>query len=330
MHNKKILVTGGAGFIGSNLVKQLVKKGYRPVVFDNNFRGSKERLRELQGKVELIEEDIRNKNEVSKAAQNCSVIFHLAFINGTRYFYEKPELVLEVGVKGALNTLEAAFENRVDKYILASSSEVYQQPTNVPTDETERIFIPDVKNPRYSYSGGKVISELLTINYLRKNLIKHCIFRPHNVFGPQMGFEHVVPELMKKLYVATRGWIKKECKIEIQGSGEESRAFCFVDDAIEQIMVIFERGKTGEIYHVGTDEERTIRQLVEDMSQLLNIRVKVVPGELQKGGTLRRCPNIDKVCSLGYVKKNRYAEGLEKTVEWYKNYFLEAGDYKKV
>jgi UDP-glucose 4-epimerase len=321
MDNEKILVTGGTGFIGSKLVERLASKHYVPVVFDNNFRGSKERLRPLKGKIELIEGDIRNKDEVKKAAEKCSVIFHLAFINGTRYFYEQPELVLEVGVKGALNTLEAALENNIDKYILASSSEVYQEPTQVPTAEIERILVPDVKNPRYSYSGGKIISELLTINYLRKTSIKHHIFRPHNVFGPQMGFDHVIPELMKKVFIATEGWEKKECEIKIQGTGGESRAFCFVDDAVDQIMIVFEKGKSGEIYHIGIDEERTIRELIEDISRLLNIQIKIIPGELPEGGTSGRCPSIGKVCSLGYVKKNRYAEGLKKTVTWYKNYY---------
>lgn len=327
MDNEKILVTGGAGFIGTKLVERLVRRGNALVVLDNNFRGSKERLSPIKGKIELIEGDIRNKNEVIRAAENCSVIFHLAFINGTRYFYEQPELVLEVGVKGALNTLEVALENRIDKYILASSSEVYHQPDHVPTSETERILIPDVKNPRFSYSGGKIISELLTINYLRESGVNYCIFRPHNIFGPRMGFDHVIPELMKKLYFATRGWKKKECEIEIQGTGEESRAFCFVDDAVDQIMLIFEKGKSGEIYHIGIDEERSIRQLINDMSLLLNIQIKIIPGELPVGGTSRRCPSINKVCSLEYIKKNNYAEGLKKTVEWYKNYFKQTGEY---
>ena len=84
----------------------------------------------------------------------CDTIFHLAFINGTKYFYEKPELVLDVGLKGALNSLEAAEKHKVGTYILASSSEVYQQPENIPTSESERAIIPNVLNPRFSYAGG--------------------------------------------------------------------------------------------------------------------------------------------------------------------------------
>lgn len=321
MNSEKVLVTGGMGFIGSGLVERLVKSGYEPVVLDNNCRGYKDSLNSLKEKIELIEGDVREKTDVSKALKGCRAILHLAFINGTRYFYEKPELVLEVGVKGALNTLEAALENNVDKYILASSSEVYHEPTEVPTKETERILIPDVKNPRYSYSGGKTISELLAVNYLRKSPVKYCIFRPHNVFGPRMGFEHVIPELMKKLYIATDGWAEKKCKIEIQGTGAESRAFCFINDAIDQIMLIFEKGRNGEIYHVGVDEEKTIRALIMDMAEILDIRIDIIPGRLPPGGTRRRSPNIDKVCSLGYRRrKTSYREGLKKTVEWYKKY----------
>lgn len=323
MNKKKILVTGGAGFIGTYVVERLVKKGYTPVILDNHYRGRNERLKELRNKIEIVEGDIRNKGILEKAARGSRAIFHLAFINGTRYFYEKPELVLEVGVKGALNTLEVALEEKMDKYILISSSEVYHEATHIPTPETERLIIPDVSNPRYSYAGAKIISELLVINYLRKTSVKHCIIRPHNVFGPQMGFEHVIPELMQKLYLATRGWQKKECEIEIEGKGKESRAFCFVEDAVEQMMIVFEKGRNAEIYHVGMDKERTIRQLITQIGKLLGIQIKVRAGKLKLGSPSRRCPSIEKVCSLGYAKHNHFTEGLKKTVAWYKHYFQE-------
>jgi len=322
-NNGKILVTGGTGFLGCNLVKSLCQKNYTPVVFDNNCRGERKNLEAVKDKIIFIEGDVTKKEEIKHAAEGCSEIFHLAFINGTRYFYEKPELVLEVGIKGALNTLEVALENNIDKYILASSSEVYNQPENIPTDENERILIPDIHNPRYSYSGGKIISELLVINYLRKSPVKHCIFRPHNIFGPRMGFEHVIPEIMKKLYIASEGWKKNKCAIEIQGTGDESRAFCFIEDAVEQIMLISEKGQNGEIYNVGAGEEKTIRGLIRDIADLLKMQISVIPGELKTGGTTRRCPDTGKVSSLGYSKKTTCRQGLKETVEWYKKYFEE-------
>lgn len=325
MSNKKILVTGGTGFIGSALVKRLVKAGYKTRVFDNNFRGSNDRLKDVSSSIELMEGDIRRKEDVTKAVKGCDLIFHLAFINGTKYFYEQPKLVLDVGVKGALNILESALEEGIKKFILASSSEVYQEPTHIPTKENERALIPDVTNPRYSYGGGKLISELLTLNYLRGTTIEHCIFRPHNVFGQQMGFEHVIPDLMKKLAVVTDNFSKDSCEITIQGSGQETRAFCFVEDAVDQLMVIGKEGQNGNIYHIGMDEEITIIRLIMDIADILNITVKIIPGELRKGGTSRRCPSIEKVQSIGYVKMNRYKEGLDKTVNWYKNYYSKDG-----
>lgn len=321
MAQNKILVTGGIGFIGAKLVERLVASGYRVVVLDNSFRGSRERLNGLKNKVRFVDGDIRVKDDVRRAARDCSVIFHLAFINGTRYFYEKPELVLEVGIKGALNTLEVAVEAGLKKYILASSSEVYHQPDVIPTPESARLIIPDAHNPRYSYAGGKIISELLVLNYLRNSRVKHLIFRPHNVFGPQMGFEHVIPQIMRKLYIASGDWSKKKCKIKIQGSGKETRAFCYIDDAIDQIMAIFKKGVSGEIYNVGMDKELAITQLIKDIARLLGIEVDIIPGALRPGGALRRCPDIAKVCSLGYKRKDHYKEGLKRTIEWYKESF---------
>jgi len=322
MGNKKVMVTGGSGFIGGYLVECLVAKGYFPLVFDNNSRGSFERLKHLQNRIDFFHGDIRNKKDVLNAAEGCHALFHLAFVNGTRFFYEKPELVLEVGTKGAINTLEAVQELGIKNYIMASSSEVYQQPTHVPTGEDERIMIPDIRNPRFSYSGGKIISELLTINYLRGSNIRHMIFRPHNVFGPRMGCEHVIPELVRKIGIASENFTKNECGIEIQGTGKETRAFCCVEDAVEQIITIFEKGESGEIYHVGMDKERTILELIQDLAGILKMQIDVMPGDLRTGGTSRRCPDISKVCVLGYEQNDHYLEGLKKTVEWYKNYYL--------
>lgn len=324
MQNNRVLVTGGTGFIGSALVERLVKEGLKPVVFDNDSRGSKDRLGHLGDAIEIMEGDIRKGEDVDRATEGCSAIFHLAFVNGTRFFYEKPELVLEVGVKGALTTLEAALKHKVDKYVLASSSEVYQQPTRVPTPEDERMLVPDPTNPRYSYAGGKIISELLALNYLRGSGVTHTIFRPHNVVGPRMGFEHVIPELMKKLHIATDGFTKDSCKLEIQGAGTETRAFCYVEDAVEQVIAVYNNGESGEIYHVGMDHERSILELIEDMGKALGVSIEVVPGELRAGGTSRRCPDISKVKALGYERNDRYFEGLEKTVAWYKDHYLNA------
>ena len=317
----KTLVTGGSGFIGSALVKRLVKHGHDVTVFDNFSRGSKSRLNGVLNNVNLVNGDIRNYDEVLKAVKSNDNIFHLAFINGTKFFYEKPKLVLDVGIRGALNTIEASLASSPRKYIIASSSEVYHKPSKIPTEESERALIPDVTNPRYSYGGGKLISELMTINYFKDSKIQDCIFRPHNVFGPNMGFEHVIPDIMKKIFHETNKFKQKEIDLIIQGDGTDTRAFCYVEDAIDQIMTIYNNGVKSNIYHVGMNNERSIKELIIDIGKLLNIKINIVAGEKPKGGTSRRCPSTKKVISLGYKNNDNYLSGLDKTVNWYKNYY---------
>jgi nucleoside-diphosphate-sugar epimerase len=317
---KRILVTGGSGFIGSGLVKRLVQDGYPVRVFDNNSRGSKTKLGTFLKEIDFVEGDIRNFDEVDKACKGVDILFHLAFINGTKYFYEIPEKVLEVGVKGAIHTLDAAVKHHVEKYILASSSEVYQEPTVIPTPETERAIIPDVTNPRYSYSGAKLISELLAINYSRKGLFETMIFRPHNIYGPDMGCEHVIPEFILRMKELSEGFTKSSINFPIQGSGKETRAFCFIDDFIDGLMLVFQSGKSGEIYHIGNDtEEVEIVQLAKELARLMNISPNIIHTELQKGGTGRRCPCIDKMRKLGFEPKVSLTEGLARTIDWYVN-----------
>src|SRR3989338_368330 len=199
MKTKKYLVTGGTGFIGSALVKRLVKEGYNVRVIDNDIRGAKESLKEVAGKIELIKGDVRNPEEVQKACKNVDSVIHLAYINGTEYFYKMPELVLEVAVKGMMNILDGCIKENVKELILASSSEVYQAAEKIPTDETAQLVIPDPLNPRYSYGSGKIISEILAINYGRKHFDRVLIFRPYNVYGPQMGWEHVIPQFVLRM-----------------------------------------------------------------------------------------------------------------------------------
>ncbi len=321
---KNILVTGGTGFLGSALSIRLVDLGHNVTVFDNNSRGSVSKIESILDKINYIEGDIRNIDDVKNALGNCDTIFHLSFVNGTKFFYENPGLVLEVGLKGALNTLDCAKSSGLDTYIMASSSEVYNQPTIIPTNETERAIITDIKNPRFSYAGGKLISEILTMNYLKDTKIRNLIFRPHNVFGPNMGFEHVIPDLLKKIFIASDGWVSKKCEIKIQGTGDETRAFCYVSDAVDQLICLMENGKKDELYNIGMQKEKTIKSLIQDISNILSIEINIDISEVLSGSTSRRCPDITKIKSIGYEETDNYYTGLENTILWYKNYYSEA------
>src|SRR5437016_5748624 len=199
MSPRHILVTGGSGFIGSALVKALVRRGETVRVFDDNSRGALRRLAGLDRDLEFVKGDIRDAAAVDAAMRGIEEVHHLAYVNGTATFYSAPDLVLDVGVKGIVNVIDACRHQGVGTLVLASSSEVYQSPPQVPTDESAPLTIPDPLNPRLSYGAGKIISELMAINHGRKHFERVLIFRPHNVYGPDMGSDHVIPQFALRL-----------------------------------------------------------------------------------------------------------------------------------
>jgi nucleoside-diphosphate-sugar epimerase len=311
------LVTGGSGFIGSALVKALVAAGNRVRVLDDNSRGSPRRLSEVEKHIEFIAGDIRDAAAVQDAAHGIDEVHHLAFVNGTEFFYSKPELVLDVGVRGMLNVIDACRKHSVGTLVLASSSEVYQTPPRVPTAEDAPLSIPDPLNPRYSYGGGKLISELMAINYGRKFFERVLIFRPHNVYGPDMGWEHVIPQFALRLKQLAGAQASGPLRFEIQGSGQETRSFCYVDDLVAGVMAMREKGEHLGIYHVGTMEEIAIADLARRMARLVGREIELVPGPAAAGGTPRRCPDISKLEKLGYKPRVPLDQGLKTTLDWY-------------
>lgn len=313
----KILVTGGTGFIGCNLVKRLVDEGSWVRILDNNLRGNAARLGPYLNRVDYVTGDVTDYEDVYRACQGIDTVFHLAFINGTGNFYKFPDKVLEVGVKGALNTLDAAMQSGVKRYFVTSSSEVYQEPERIPTTEDERMIIPDVKNPRFSYGGAKIITELLALYYPGKRPLETVVCRPHNIYGPDMGTAHVIPEMILLMKDLSKEFSVKEIELPIQGSGEETRAFCYIEDAVEQIILCAVKGKSREIYHIGTEEEVTIGELVNRLAQLLGIKIVLKRGERALGGTRRRCPSIAKVREMGFEPRWSLTDGLKATIDWY-------------
>src|SRR5262245_55381578 len=199
MKSRRYLVTGGEGFLGSGWVRALLRQGHRVRVLDNGWRGGSGRLADLERDVEIVRADVRDPEAVRRACRGVDAVSHFAFINGTDAFYAHPDLVLEVAVKGAVHVLEGCRDEGVRELLLISSSEVYQSQPSVPTDETAPLTVPDPHNPRYSYGGGKIISELMAIHWGGRFLERVLIVRPHNVYGPNMGEEHVIPQLIRRL-----------------------------------------------------------------------------------------------------------------------------------
>ncbi len=312
-----ILVTGGSGFIGSGLVKALVAAGNRVRVLDDNSRGRPRRLTEVEKDIEFVAGDVRDPEAVASAAQGMDEVHHLAFVNGTEFFYTMPELVLDVGVRGMINVLDACRKADVGTLILASSSEVYQTPAVIPTPEDVPLVVPDVMNPRYSYGAGKLISEVMAVNYGRKFFERVLIFRPHNVYGPDMGWEHVVPQFALRLKQLADAQAQGALRFDIQGTGEETRSFCFIDDLVAGVMAMREKGEHLGVYHVGTMEEVAVAELARRVARAAGREIELVAGPLQAGGTPRRCPDISKLAKLGYKPAVPLDQGLKPTLDWY-------------
>lgn len=307
MKNKKtFLVTGGTGFIGRNIVSLLLKKNHKVIVLDNDSRGSFKKIKNK--KIKFIKGDIRKKEDLFKCLRKVDAIIHLAYINGTKFFYEKPEIILDVAVKGLINIFDGCKKFKIKELYLASSSEVYQTPSEIPTKENEMLKIPDIYNPRYSYGGGKILTELMGINYGKKYFKKLIIFRPHNVYGPDMGQEHVIPEFierMKKL---------KNKLFKIEGSGKEIRSFIFIDDFVSAFDLILKKGRHLNIYNIGTKEKITIKELAFKISKIFKKKIIINKIPLKKGGTKIRVPDIKKIEKLGFKTKFTIKEGLKKII----------------
>lgn len=316
MNGRMCLVTGGTGFLGGALVRRLVQTGARVRVLDDNSRGRVSRLADLEGRYEYVEGDIRDAGTVARACKGVDIVCHLAFVNGTEFFYSKPELVLDVAVKGMINVLEGCRAHGVPELLLISSSEVYQTAPTIPTDESVGLSIPDPLNPRYSYAGGKIISELMAINYGRQGFRRVVIVRPHNVYGADMGSEHVIPQFARRMR-ALKDAPDDPVPFPIQGSGTETRSFVYIDDFTDGVTIALERGEHLGIYHVGTLEELSIRELAGQVGRCFGRNVRVVPGPEAPGGPPRRCPDISKIAALGYRPRFTLQDALPAVTRWY-------------
>ena len=305
-NKKTFLVTGGTGFIGSNICKLLIKKNYKVIIFDNNFRGSEKKIKQIKSKVNFIKGDIRNKELLNKSMKNVDAVIHLAYVNGTKHFYSKPVMILDIAIKGILNVIEGCVKNNIKELYLASSSEVYQTPNKVPTNESESLKIPDIFNPRYSYGGGKILTELMGVHYGKKFFKKLVIFRPHNVYGSNMGNEHVVPEFINR-FKSLKGKIFK-----IQGTGNEVRSFIYIEDFIQAFNVILNKGKHLNIYNIGTSEKVKIKELAYKLAKIFKKQIQLKRTSLAKGGTTMRFPDIKKIRKLGFKQKINLNRGLIK------------------
>jgi len=314
---KRVVVTGGSGFIGAYLVRRLVTEGWDVVVIDTLVRGDASRLTGVIADIELHSCDVRDQDGLERAFKGAQVVMHLAAINGTENFYMHPELVLDVGLRGALAVVNAGRAAGVPDLVVASTAEVYQTPKMVPTPESVELTLPNSLNPRFSYGGSKIASELIAFNYAQEHYRQVQVFRPHNVYGPDMGWKHVIPQFITRAVAGRQDALASRVPFTIQGDGSETRAFCFVDDVVDGVLAMYARGGHREIFHIGSEEEVTIHDLACRVGKAVGVDLDIHPGDATVGGTRRRCPDITKMRNLGYEPQVCLDEGLRRTVDWY-------------
>src|SRR3989338_6468791 len=286
----KVLITGGAGFIGFHLAGFLIQQGHKVDICDNMFRGRMDadfkKLIENKN-VNYDNCDLTNASDLEKLDKDYDYVYHLAAINGTKFFYEIPHKVLRVNILTAINILDWFVETKCRKILFPSSSEAYAgtmaiYKIPIPTPEDVALSIEDVNNERRSYAGSKIAGELLFINYAKKHKFDMSIVRYHNIYGPRMGNEHVIPEFILRI-------LKKENPFRMFG-GKETRAFCYVDDAIKATQLVMESKKTSmNIINIGNDkEEISMIRLAKKLFAVSGYNASIDTREPPKGTALKR------------------------------------------
>lgn len=323
---KRVLITGGGGFIGYHLARHLVDNSYNVTILDNFARGkADEELDKLldEYNISFITGDITKQETFNNLDNEFDYIYHLAAINGTDNFYKIPDKVLKVGILGTINILDFFIKQKKGKLLFSSSSEAYagtlkllKEKFPIPTPEDVPLLIEDPKNVRWSYGASKILSEVAFHSYAKVHNMKNfTIIRYHNIYGPRMGFEHVIPQFIERIF-------KKESPFKIFG-GEETRTFCYIDDTIKATKLVMESEKSnGETIHIGrSDGEIKIVELAKQLFGIAKVNPVIDIQKAPEGSVIRRCPDTSKLQSLGFIPKVSLNEGLKKTYDWYKNKF---------
>ena len=253
----KILVTGGAGFVGSNIAKEAIKKGWGVRVLDNFFLGSSENLREIMDEIELIRGDVRNEKLVKKATRGVDYIFHQAAVSSSQMFVPDPSLGISVNVQGFSNLLRYAHESGVQRVVHASTSTIYG---TLPTPHREDMYIDRCRN---FYSMTKFAAEQLAKTFTAERGLETVGLRYFSIYGPGEKSKGKYANLLTQFL----WWIKKGERPIIYGDGKQTRDFVYVTDVVRaNFLAATKKKASGEVFNVGTGKPIS----VNDATALLN------------------------------------------------------------
>lgn len=320
----KVLITGGAGFIGYHLAKRLSKEDFQIDLIDNLLRGVVDEELEKLLKVpdiRFLNVDLLNSDALDILSNDYNYIFHFAAIIGVANVLNRPYNVLSDNVLMLLNVISfAKRQSTLKRFVFTSTSEVYAGTLqhfqlSIPTPESTPLALTDLNSPRISYMLSKIYGETLC----HYSGLPFTIIRPHNIYGPRMGMAHVIPELLKKAHYAQNG-----SKLDVF-SIKHSRTFCYVDDFIEMVKMSAELHNCEcETLNIGNQSpEISVETLAKLIIRLIGKDLKINPQSETAGSPLRRCPDMTKTFGLtGYTPQVNIERGIELTYEWYRKHIF--------
>lgn len=314
------LITGAAGFIGSNLVEAILESGYYVRGLDNFLTGKRENIElfKKNPKFEFIEGDIRDLNTCMKACEGINYVLHQAALGSVPRSIEKPLLYKEINIGGTLNMMEAARKNNVKKFIYASSSSVYGDDVNLPKKEgmEGNLLSPYALTKKVNEEYGKLYSNLYKLDTYG--------LRYFNVFGkrqdPNSIYSAVIPKFIKLLLNDERP--------TINGDGKQSRDFTYIDNVIEANLKACKAPSefAGEVFNIAYGEREYIIDIYYDLCKILNKNIEPEFGPERPGDIKHSCADISKAREvLGYNPRINYKQGIQLAIEWYKDNLANRG-----
>jgi UDP-glucose 4-epimerase len=315
----KALITGGAGFIGSNLINKLLLDGVNPIVIDNLSTGNVGNLRKNISEIEFINGDIRDEILVQKIISKVDLVFHMAASVGVKNILNAPTEGISTNIYGSEIVLNSALKYG-KRIVIASTSEIYGKNPTQPLSETSDRVIGQPQKLRWTYSDSKAIEEAIATHLFETQKLQVSIVRLFNTVGPGQSdaYGMVLPRFIKSAL--------SNKPIEVFGTGKQSRVFCHVQDVVDAITKISSMQSTvGEVYNIGGKEEITIEDLaIKVISQCNSTsKIRFIPysDAYSKSfeETFRRVPNISKINSeLGWSPKKSLEETINDVIVWCK------------
>lgn len=308
-----VLVTGGAGFIGSNIADELLKRNYRVRIIDNFCTGRMENIKHIIGKIELVKGDIRDEKLVGRIMKGVGFVFHEAALRSVPRSIDDPASTNDVNISGTLNLLIAARDNKVKRFIYASSSSVYGDTKELPKKEKQK------PQPISPYAVSKLTGEYYCQVFSKTFGLETVSLRYFNVFGPRQDPESkyavVVPIF---IYCGL-----KNKPFEVHSDGKQSRDFTYIDNVVSaNILALTAKNVSGRVFNIACNDKHSILEIAYNVGKVLKIKPKFIFKPKRAGDVRHTLADITLAKKfLGYKPLVNFEDGMKKTVEYFREFY---------